>query len=71
MNIDKIKNYITNLKGQKLKIKVNIGRGKSEYFEGFIEKMYPNLFRINTNKGSKSFSYSDIATKMVIISKFN
>lgn len=70
MNIDKIKNNIKLLNNEKLKIKVNIGRNKFEYFEGYIENMYPNLFTIITNKGKKSFSYADIATKNVVLVKF-
>ena len=71
MNIDKIKNKIINIKNGKLKIKVNIGRNKYEYYEGIIDKMYQNIFTVITNKVIKSFSYSDIATKAVILSKFD
>lgn len=70
MNIDKIKNKIENLKQEKLKIKVYLGRNKYEYYEGYIEKMYPNIVSLKTNKGIKTFSYSDIATKAVILTKF-
>ena len=71
MNIDKIKKQIYELQNKKLKIKVNIGRNKYEYYEGNIEKIYPNLFTIKTNKGIKSFTYSDVITKLVILNKFN
>ena len=70
MNINIIKEKIKELKEYKLKIRVNIGRNKSEYLEGYIDKIYNNIFTLNTNKGIKSFSYSDVATKAVIISKF-
>jgi len=70
MNIDKLKNKILELKGKKLKIKVYLGRNKYEYYEGYIEKMYPNILCLKTNNGIKSFSYSDIATKSVILTKF-
>ena len=69
MNIDKIKNKIKELQKEKLKIKVYLGRNKYEYYELYIEKMYPNIISIKTNKGIKSFSYSDIATKAVILTK--
>ena len=59
------------MQGTKLKLKVNLGRNKYEYLEGTIEKIHSNLFTINTNKGLKSFTYSDVATKLVIIGKFN
>lgn len=71
MNINLIKNKIKELKNEKLKIKVYIGRNKYEYYEGIINQIYDNIFTIMTNKGIKSFSYSDVATKVVVLSKFN
>ena len=71
MNLDNIKKKIYELKDEKLKIKVNLGRNKYEYLEGQIEKIHPNLFTIQTNKGLKSFTYSDVVTKVIVISKFN
>lgn len=70
MNINKIKEEVLSLKGKKLKIKVNIGRNKYEYYEGKIDKTYNNLFTVNTNKGLKSYTYTDVAIKQVILSKF-
>ena len=70
MNIEKIKKRIESLKDEKLKIKINLGRKKYEYLEGKVLKMHPNIFTIMTNKGIKSFSYSDVATKAIIIGKF-
>lgn len=71
MNINTIKKYIKDLKGERLKIKINLGRNKSEYYEGYIDTIHPNIFTIKTNNKIKSFSYSDIITKSVIITKFN
>lgn len=71
MNIDKIKNKIKELLNTKLNIKVYIGRNKYEYYEGMIENIYNNIFTIKTNKGIKSFSYADVATKVVVLSKVN
>ena len=71
MNINKIKNQLLSLKGEKLKVKINLGRNKHEYYEGIIDNLYTNIFTIKTNKGIKSFSYSDVVIKNVIISKFN
>ena len=70
MNINIIKKKIISLKDEKLKIKINLGRNKYEYLEGKIEKIYNNIFTVMTNKGIRSFSYSDIVTKAVIIGKF-
>lgn len=69
MNINKIKEEVINLKNDRLKIKVNIGRNKYEYYEGTIKDIHPNIFTIDTNKGLKTYSYSDYATKIVDISK--
>ena len=70
MNIDKIKLKLKELLYEKLKVKVYIGRNKYEYYEGIIDKLYDNIFTLKTNKGIKSFSYSDIATKTIVLSKF-
>ena len=71
MNIDKIKLKVKELLNKKLNIKVYIGRNKYEYYEGTIDKIYNNIFTIETNKGIKSFSYADVATKIVVLSKIN
>lgn len=71
MNIDIIKRKLNELKEYKLKIKVYIGRNRYEYYDGTIKHMYPNIFTIETNKGIKSFSYADVATKIIVLSKFN
>lgn len=71
MNIDKIKLKVKELLNEKLNIKVYIGRNKYEYYEGTIAKIYNNIFTIETNKGIKSFSYADVATKIVVLSKIN
>ena len=70
LNKDIIKRKIIELKNYKIKIKVSLGRNKYEYLEGKIQNIYQNIFTIMTNKGLRSFSYSDIVTKAVIISKF-
>lgn len=71
MNIQIIKNKLRKLGSNKLKIKVYAGRKKYEYYSGYIKNLYPNIFTLDTDKGLKSFSYSDIATKAIILSKFN
>ena len=71
MNLDKIRKQIFELKNLKLKIKLNIGRKKYEYYEGKIEEIYQNIFMVKTDKGLKSFTYADIVTRAVIISKFD
>ena len=69
MNIEKIKKKIIELKNQKLKVKVNLGRNKYEYYEGIIKKIHQNLFTVETDRGIKSFTYADVITKVVILTK--
>lgn len=70
MNIELTKEKVKTLINRKIKIKVNIGRNKHEYYEGYIEKLHPNIFTIKTNQGIKSFTYTDVLTKNVILTKF-
>ena len=69
MNIYKIKKEVSKLQNEKLKIKVIMRRNKYEYYEGKIKTLHSNIFTIETNKGIKSFTYSDVATKTVVLSK--
>ncbi len=67
MKIEKIKNEINNMIGKKILAKVDIGRNKYEYIEGIILNAYPFLFTIKTDNEIKSFSYSDVLTKNIVL----
>ena len=67
MTNEKIKESLEGLVGKKIVAKVDIGRNKFEYIDGIILKTYPFLFTIQTKSEIKSFSYSDILTKKIII----
>lgn len=67
MTNEAVREKIINLIGKKVLVKVNIGRNKSEYFEGIIIKTYPFLFIMQVGNEIKSFSYADILTKSVIL----
>lgn len=69
LNIDHIKKKIIELQDFKLKIKINLGRNKYEYYEGKIKKIHQNLFTVETDRGIKSFTYADVITKVVILTK--
>ncbi len=71
MNNKKVKELILSLKGKSLIFKVNIGRNKSEKFEGIIENLYPSLFTVRTNGILKSFTYSDVLTKDLVFKEIN
>lgn len=67
MTIQKIKNEVSNMVGQKVLAKIDVGRNKYEYIEGIINGIYPFLFTIKTKNETKSFSYSDILTKNIVL----
>ena len=65
--IEEIKNNLKAKKGLKIKIIVDVGRNKKESYEGYIEKLYKNVWTFNSNSVIKSFSYKDVLIKQVII----
>lgn len=69
MNINLIKKKLELLMNEKVKIKVYLGRNKYEYFSGNIDKLHSNIFTVKTECGIKSFTYSDVLIKNVIITK--
>lgn len=62
-----IKEKIFKLKGKKIKVFVDIGRNKSENYEGEILETYQNIWTLKTSTDIKSFGYNDILTKNVVI----
>ena len=67
MTIQKIRDEVSSMAGKKVLAKIDIGRNKYEYIEGFILGIYPFLFTIKTNNEIKSYSYSDVLTKNIIL----
>lgn len=66
--ISDIKKKIESLKGKKIKVWVDVGRNKSETYEGFVLDMYKNIWTFRTKTDIKSFSYSDILINSVVLS---
>lgn len=66
--IGEIKKKIESLKGNKIKVWVDIGRNKSETYEGFVLDTYKNIWTFKTKTDVKSFSYSDILINSVVLS---
>ena len=67
MNIDIIKEKLSDKIGKNVIITERGCRNKKFIYEGIIYKMYPNIFSIMTRNGEKTFSYSDIASKTIFI----
>ena len=67
MNLDIIKDKIFQKIGSNVIITEKRMRNRKSIFEGYIYKLYPNIFSIMTNNGEKTFSYADYATKTIHI----
>ncbi len=62
MNIEKIKQLITNNINKEVKLKFNGNRNQVEEFSGIITSAYKCIFLIKTNNNDlvRSFTYTDI-----------
>lgn len=67
MNIDLIKEEIKNKIGSNIKISIFGMRNKNYTYFGKINGIYPYIFTVLINGETKSFSYSDIITKEIVI----
>lgn len=67
MNIQIIKNEISNNLGKKVRITVYGMRNKVNYYEGKLYKIYPNIFTIMCDGNEKSFSYRDVITRDISV----
>ena len=65
MNTLKVKEQVEKMLNKNVRIKVNVGRNKYEYYEGIILAVYPFLFTVMVDTQVKSFSYVDLLTKDV------
>ncbi len=66
--INEIRNKVAGFKGKKVKIYVDVGRNKSEVYEGIILNTYKNVWTLKTSTDIKSFGYSDVLINAVVIS---
>ena len=66
--IDEIKKELTNYIGEEVVIKHNLGRNKSEQYNVTIKELYDFIFLVELESNEKkSFSYSDVLTKVIRI----
>lgn len=66
--IGEIRKKLLLLKGKKIKVWVDIGRNKSETYEGIVKEVYDKIWILETSTDLKSFSYSDVLINNVVIS---
>ena len=67
--INKIKNNIKSLIGERVSLQINMGRNKEDFCEGIVMEIYPYIFTVKVGNLVKSFSYNDVLIKDVIIRK--
>ena len=70
MNVDKVRSEIKSKEGKILHFKFNGSRNQIVEFEGEIIETYQAIFVVKlTDNNIKSFSYSDLITSSLEISK--
>ena len=69
MNIEKVKTKISSYKGQTLNFRFNGSRNQIEEFSATIIDTYPSIFLVKLEDSSqiKSFSYSDVLIKKLVL----
>jgi len=69
MNISLIKGFVRELIGKDVFVKEYIGRNKYEKYNAIVYQMYPNLFVLKKEDELKTFTYSDLLIKNVVLKK--
>ena len=71
VTIKNVKEELTKHLGDEVTIKYNLGRNKYEKYNVKLEKLYDYVFTVELEKKKskeiKSFSYSDVITKIIKI----
>ena len=71
MNIEKVRNKINSYKGQIMQFRFNGSRNQIEEFSATIIDTYPSIFvvRLENTMQIKSFSYSDVLIKKLVLTQ--
>lgn len=67
MNISAIKVIVRDLVGKEVNVKEYVGRNKYEKYNAIVYQMYPNLFVLKRKNDLKTFAYSDLLIKNVVL----
>ena len=65
MTISSVKKDLLDHLGDVVKLKYSLGRNKYEEYEAIIKELYDYVFLVDTDFGTKSFSYIDVITKVI------
>ena len=67
MTISSVKKDLLEHIGDIVSIKYSLGRNKYEEYEAKIKELYDYVFLVDTNLGTRSFTYIDVITKVISI----
>ena len=67
MNPYVIRDSLAHHKGERVQVKVYGMRNKTDSFIGILKETYPKIFVIEIGKSIKTFSYSEIINKEVVL----
>ena len=67
MTISSEKKDLLDHLGDVVKVKYSLGRNKYEEYEAKIKELYDYVFLVDTDFGTKSFTYIDVITKVIRI----
>ena len=65
LDLNRVRQSIKNQIGSKIKISANRGRHKFVTAKGVITQTYPNIFLVELENKTVSFSYQDVITRDV------
>ena len=68
MNPNVIRENLMTHKGERVKVKIFGMRNKTDSFIGILKDIYPQIFTIQRQDTIKSFSYSELINKEVVLS---
>lgn len=67
MTISSVKKDLLDHLGDVVRLKYSLGRNKYEEYEAKIKELYDYVFLVDTDLGTKSFTYIDVITKVIKI----
>ncbi len=67
MTISSVKKDLLDHLGDVVRLKYSLGRNKYEEYEAKIKELYDYIFLVDTDLGTKSFTYIDVITKVIKI----
>jgi uncharacterized protein Veg len=65
MTVEDVRKQLNNYIGKSATIRYNLGRNKYEKYDVVIKELYSYVFLVETNNTIKSFSYSDVISKII------